>query len=125
MYLAKITIKNFRGIENLNVKFNDKINIIIGENGGCKSALIDAIRILYNFSNQKKAIYVENKDFFIDKKTHLIKGNIELSYEFKNLSIDQQGAFYEFLVIDKNPDNTYAKVKKLIIKTLNCFSIII
>ncbi len=110
MYLAKLTIKYFRGIENLTVNFNNKINIIIGENGGCKSALIDAIRILYNFSSQKKDIYVENKDFFIDKTTHLIKGNIELSYEFKDLTVEQQGAFYEFLVIDKTPSNTYAKV---------------
>lgn len=110
MYLSKLTIKNFRGIENLTLNFNDKINIIIGENGGCKSALIDAIRILYNFSNTKKDIYVENKDFFIDKSTRLIKGNIELSYEFKDLTIEQQGAFYEFLVIEKSPSNTYAKV---------------
>ena len=110
MYLSKILIKNFRGIENLTVNFNDKINIIIGENGSCKSALIDAIRILYNFSNQRKDIYVENKDFFIDKKTSLIKGNIELTYEFRDLDAMQQGAFYEFLVIDKDPLNTYAKI---------------
>lgn len=110
MYLSKINIKNFRGIENLTVNFNDKINIIIGENGSCKSALIDAIRILYNFSNQRKEIYVENKDFFIDKNTGNIKGNIELTYEFKGLDPEQQGAFYEFLVIENDPVKTYAKV---------------
>lgn len=110
MYLSKINIKNFRGIENLTVNFNDKINIIIGENGSCKSALIDAIRILYNFSNQRKDIYVENKDFYIDKQSHKIVGNIELSYEFRDLDSEQQGAFYEFLVIEKDPDKTYAKV---------------
>lgn len=110
MYLSKINIKNFRGIENLTVNFNDKINIIIGENGSCKSALIDAIRILYNFSNQRKDIYVENKDFFIDKNTGNTKGNIELTYEFKGLDTEQQGAYYEFLVIENDPDKTYAKV---------------
>ena len=110
MYLSKINIKNFRGIENLTVNFNDKINIIIGENGSCKSALIDAIRILYNFSNQRKDIYVENKDFYIDKQSHKIVGNIELSYEFRDLDSEQQGAFYEFLVIEKDPSKTYAKV---------------
>lgn len=110
MYLSKIIIKNFRGIENLTVNFNDKINIIIGENGSCKSALIDAIRILYNFSNQRKDIYVENKDFFIDKNIGIIKGNIELIYEFRDLDPKQQGAFYEFLVIEKDPNNTYAKI---------------
>lgn len=111
MYLSKINIKNFRGIENLTVNFNDKINIIIGENGSCKSALIDAIRILYNFSKQRKDIYIENKDFYIDNKTHNSVGNIELSYEFKDLNHYQQGAFYEFLVIDKDPLKTYARVQ--------------
>lgn len=111
MYLSKIIIKNFRGVENLTVSFNDKINIIIGENGSCKSALIDAIRILYNFSNQRKEIYVENKDFYINKKTQQIIGNIELIYEFKELDHKQQGAFYEFLVIDKDPLKTYARVQ--------------
>lgn len=110
MYLSKVVIKNFRGIKDLTVNFNDKINIIIGENGSCKSALIDAIRILYNFSNPKKDIYVENKDFFVDKTTNTIAANIELVYEFKELTPEQQGAFYEFLVIDKDPSKSYAKV---------------
>jgi|GEM_PF-6500688 len=32
MYLFKVTIRNFQGIRDLTVVFNDKINIIIGEN---------------------------------------------------------------------------------------------
>ena len=35
MYLKTLEIRNFRGIENLKVKFHENINIIIGPNGVC------------------------------------------------------------------------------------------
>lgn len=35
MYLKKLEIRNFRGIENLKVKFHENINVIIGPNGVC------------------------------------------------------------------------------------------
>jgi putative ATP-dependent endonuclease of OLD family len=110
MHLSKVTISNFRGIDNLTIEFDEKVNIIIGENGSHKSALIDAIRILYNFSNSKKDIYVENKDFFIDPSTQTVKGNIELAFQFRGLDTAQKGAFYEFLVIESDPKLTYAQV---------------
>jgi len=46
MYLSKIYIKNFRGIKELTVEFNSKLNVIIGANGQLKTSLIDAIRLL-------------------------------------------------------------------------------
>lgn len=110
MFLSKIQIKGFRGIKDLSVNFDSKVNVIIGENGCCKSALIDAIRILYNFGNPKKDIYIETKDFFVNKSNQERQDNIEISYEFKGLSTEQKGAFYEFMVITDNADNDYAKV---------------
>lgn len=44
MYLSSIFIRNFRGIKELNVNFDKKLNVIIGANGHLKTALIDAIR---------------------------------------------------------------------------------
>jgi putative ATP-dependent endonuclease of OLD family len=64
MYLSKISIQNFKGIENLELDFNPKINIIIGENGCCKSALIDAIRLLYNIGEPIREIHISKDDFF-------------------------------------------------------------
>ena len=37
MYLSKIYIKNFRGIKELLVKFDKKLNVIIGANGQLKN----------------------------------------------------------------------------------------
>lgn len=41
MYLSSIFIRNFRGIKELNVNFDKKLNVIIGANGHLKTALID------------------------------------------------------------------------------------
>ena len=49
MYLKTLEIRNFRGIENLKVKFHENINVIIGPNGVCKTAVIDAIRLFPDF----------------------------------------------------------------------------
>lgn len=48
MYLATINIKNYKGVSSLSINFNPKLNIIIGENGCRKTAIIDAIRLMYN-----------------------------------------------------------------------------
>ena len=49
MYLSKIYIKNFRGIKELLVKFDKKLNVIIGANGQLKTSLMDAIRLFYTW----------------------------------------------------------------------------
>ncbi|MDP1843253.1 MAG: AAA family ATPase [Sediminibacterium sp.] len=118
MYLSKISIVNYKGIEKLEVCFTPQINIIIGENGSRKSALIDAIRLLYNLGEPIKEIAVGKEDFFERislgsgilniTKSELIK----IGYEFRGLSPEQKGAFYEYMVV--NPDNSnddYAKIE--------------
>lgn len=104
MYLASINIENYKGIKELTVNFQKDINVIIGENGSCKTALIDAIRLLYNLGSQQKEIYVTADDFYLGESL------ITISYDFKDLSIDQKGAFYEYLVLGDTEENDYAKV---------------
>lgn len=111
MYLSKIVIENFRGIKHLDLEFSPEINIIIGENNCCKSALIDAIRLLYNLGEQARDIYIGANDFFEeinyneDGSYVINKANqIKISYEFKDLSHRQKGAFYEYLIIDNNDE---------------------
>jgi len=109
MYLAEIGIKNFRGIKELKVEFTNNINIIIGENGLNKTALIDAIRILFNLGNNQKDIYIRNEDFHVDENL-VISNLIELSYTFKSLTADQKGAFYEYLVLGETPEKDEARI---------------
>jgi putative ATP-dependent endonuclease of OLD family len=70
IYLKKISIKNFRIFNNegIEVIFNKGVNAIIGENNIGKSALIDAIRIVFSTVPYNKDIYFTKSDFYINSK---------------------------------------------------------
>lgn len=117
MYLSYLNIENYRGIEHLEVDFDPNINIIIGENGCNKSAVIDAIRLLYNLGEPIKDISVSLSDFH--EKTFDENGSLKIetakkitiTYHFKGLTNAQKGAFYEYMVIDsEDNENDYAKI---------------
>ncbi len=110
MYISEIEISNYKGIKNLTVNFSPDINIIIGENGKNKTALIDAIRVLYNLGKPQKDITISDDDFFINTESGIKEKKIEIRYIFKGLSEEQKGAFYEFVVFTKKPEDTYAKI---------------
>lgn len=115
MYLSELVINNFRGIDHLELNFNPNINIIIGENGSCKSAVIDAIRLLYDRGNPTRNISVFKEDFHEkiiteDTGTEIEKADkIKIEYIFEGLSDHQKGAFYEYMVID--PEKEYARIE--------------
>ena len=64
MYLSKIYIKNFRGIKELLVEFDKKLNVIIGANGQLKTSLMDAIRLFYVWGRTEPR-YRNNKRRFL------------------------------------------------------------
>ena len=81
MYISKIHIKNYRTYDNLEIKFNDKINIIIGHNNAGKSILIRAISLFFD-SNAKKNLDINdfNKNISLeDLKEQPPKVFIELT----------------------------------------------
>lgn len=45
MKINDIHIKNFKGIENIDLNFDEQFNVLIGENGAGKSSILDAISI--------------------------------------------------------------------------------
>lgn len=117
MYLAKIKIGNYKGIALVETEFDPKLNIIIGENGCGKSAVIDAIRLLYNVGEPIRELSVSSDDFHqkeVDSAgTKIIQKStlITITYTFKGLSTSQKGAFYEYMVIDPNKiEEDYAKI---------------
>jgi putative ATP-dependent endonuclease of OLD family len=119
MYLSKISISNYKGIEYLETEFTPKINVIIGENGRCKSALIDAIRLLYNLGEPVREITVLREDFH-EKVNKLPNGSLNISqspiikiaYEFRQLSTAQKGAFYEYMIPDLTDSaKDYARIE--------------
>ncbi len=54
MYISGIEIKNFRNFKNINVEFNDGINVIIGQNNAGKTNLIKAISLVIDNNTSKR-----------------------------------------------------------------------
>lgn len=46
MRIKNLSVKNYKGIESLNVSFNEGVNLLIGNNGAGKTSLLSAISIL-------------------------------------------------------------------------------
>lgn len=106
MYLSKIYIKNFRGIRDLYVEFDKKLNVIIGANGQLKTALIDAIRLFYTWGEPNRDLEITREDFHVETRQREDGGvevvqatKIDILYLFEGLSTDQQGAFYQYLEV--------------------------
>lgn len=111
MYLSKIYIKNFRGIKELLVEFDKKLNVIIGANGQLKTSLMDAIRLFYAWGEPNRDIEITKEDFHVEitqnddgAKTIVQSTKIDICYQFEGLSAQQEGAFYQYL--DRKDDGT-------------------
>ena len=98
MYLSKMFIKNFRGIKELTVFFDKKLNVIIGPNGQMKTSLIDAIRLVYSWGKPNRGIEITKDDFYVtlqsepDGRVVVSQAKkIDLVYVFEGLSDDQKG----------------------------------
>lgn len=104
MYLSKIYIKNFRGIKELLVEFDKNLNVIIGANGQLKTSLMDAIRLFYSWGEPNRDIEITKEHFFVEI-TQNVNGTImvtpstriDICYLFEGLSLEQEGAFYQYL----------------------------
>jgi len=50
MIIEKLELKNFRGIEGLELDFDEKVNVIFGVNGAGKSSVLDSIAIMLSWA---------------------------------------------------------------------------
>ena len=83
--INKLYLRNFRNYLDLEIDFNDKLNIIIGNNAQGKTNILEAI---YFLSITKSFLSVNEKTLiFRDKEFSLIKGDVVNNNFNKKLSI--------------------------------------
>ncbi len=79
MILKDLSIKNYRGITNCQIKFNSKMNIVVGNNGVGKTSILDACAFVLN-----KSIPYSQDSIKFRKETDMNKfatsGEIEINF---------------------------------------------
>jgi putative ATP-dependent endonuclease of OLD family len=102
MYLEKFIIKHFRGIENVVLKFNEGLNVLIGENNSGKTAILDALRLCLSYGNQRREIYISTSDFYIDKgNPDCSLNDIEFHLHFHMDIAEEAGWFNDLLATEE------------------------
>jgi putative ATP-dependent endonuclease of the OLD family len=85
MYLAQLTISNFRRIEKAVLDFQPGLNVIVGPNNVGKTAVVDALRALLAGYDESH-IRLDADDIHRPKGHKAGTGPIEFSYIFRDLS---------------------------------------
>jgi predicted ATP-dependent endonuclease of OLD family len=60
--LASVGARNFRSLDDVVVSFREQVTVVIGENNGGKSTLLDAIRLLTDPLDGRRSRYWDVED---------------------------------------------------------------
>lgn len=108
MHLEKITIKNFRIFETLDLTLNPGLNLLVGENDSGKTSLIDAVRLVLGTNSTERGFFDES-DFHNDAT--------ELSIQLKFVDVTKHAhVFVEHLTYEANPSDDSKLVPALYIQ---------
>jgi putative ATP-dependent endonuclease of OLD family len=91
MYLAKLSIRNFRRLESVEVEFQAGLNVLVGPNNIGKSAVVDALRALLAGSDEPYPRLTVD-DLHCPKGGER-SGAIQFEYVFRDLSADDEADF--------------------------------
>jgi len=102
MYLAELTIKNFRKLRDAKLKFQPGLNVLVGPNNVGKSAVVDALRtLLAGHEEPYPRLDVADRH---RPKAGEQEGDISFHFIFKGLSHDDEADF--IAALQPSADNT-------------------
>ncbi len=87
MYLRKLTAKNFRSFDQIEIPLYEDLTVFVGENNGGKSNAIDAMRLLTLPLSGRRELYCESTDVRFGSA----RPDFELEALFADLSPGQAG----------------------------------
>ena len=87
MYLHELSLHNFRSFSEETISFQKLLTVLVGENNGGKSNIIDAIRLLSVPSSGRRDLYCERTDV----RFGVVPNAFTIQATFQELSAPQQG----------------------------------
>ncbi len=97
MHLGSLTISRFRSCDNVTVSLRPDLTVLVGENNGGKSNVVDAIRLLTLPLSGRRERYPEDEDV----RRHATVPNFQIEGVFRGLGDTLKG-----LLISAVPDTT-------------------
>jgi len=94
MYLRKLTAKNFRSFDQIEIPLYEDLTVFVGENNGGKSNAIDAMRLLTLPLSGRRELYCESTDVRFGST----RPEFELEARFCDLSPGQGGRLLSAVV---------------------------
>lgn len=110
MYLAELKLWNFRkyseeeiegqifGRPGLEVQFNPRLNILIGENDSGKTAIIDSIKYILK-TKSLDSFWIDERDFFEDSSGNR-SDQLKIECIFRGFTNEEAGSFIEWIGFD-------------------------
>lgn len=100
MYLAQLSISNFRKLKKIQIQFQPGLNVIVGANNVGKTAVVDALRALL-VSHDEPPPRLNTDDLHRPKEGNPAV-DITFHYVFRDLSLDDEADFLAALKPDDN-----------------------
>jgi len=99
MYISELKIKGYKNSRETSViKLNKGLNILIGENGCGKTAIVNALRLILR---EPEALYqLSSDDFYCSGDKSYIANEIEIDALFSDLSDDEKITFLSWLTAE-------------------------
>src|SRR5690554_3029223 len=132
MYLYKMRLWNFRkfGLDkdsnkfdikkpHLEIRFNENLNVLIGENDSGKSSIMDAIKLVLK-THSYEYIRVTEDDFYVDKNGKR-SDRFRIELKFRGFSDEEAKNFIEWLSWEGTQEKAepYLKVNYDVTRTPN------
>lgn len=101
MYLYSLLLNNFRKYKDLNVSFNNGLNLLVGENDSGKTAIIDAIKyVLHTQSHEYIRPCIEDFHLYANEDESKRSETFVIECVFKGFKDYEAKSFLEWLGFD-------------------------
>ena len=89
MHLSHLDLRNFRSFTNERIYFEKSLTVLLGENNGGKSNIVDALRLITSPLETRRELYCEQTDIRFGSDSR----RFDIQATFEDLSPPQQGRF--------------------------------
>lgn len=123
MYLSELKLWNFRqfgtkgendfekSFPGLSIRFQNGVNVLIGENNSGKTAVIDAIRYILH-TKSGEYIAIDEKDFYKPQNANRTS-TLKIECIFRGLTANDAGLFLECLSVEDDTTGNVLHILKL------------